>query len=294
VITVLLNPAAGTALDAGPTRLAALFEAAGAAVRFITLGAGVDTAAEVRAAIAGGAEAIVAGGGDGTVSSVASMLVGSTTPFGVLPLGTLNHFAKDLGIPLDPALAVGTIVAAHTSRVDVGEVNARVFINNSSIGIYPDIVVERERLRALGRRKWIAAAIATARVLRHSRGLVVQLTSGHATVPERTPFVFVGNNEYETEGLHLGARRRLDCGKLFAYRAPRLRPRDLPKMLALALVGRVRRTHTLDAVPTRELDIHTPGRRRVRVALDGEVHVMATPLHFRIRPLALTVIVPAA
>jgi diacylglycerol kinase family enzyme len=282
-----------TPTDDRPALLARLFEAAGAAAQFVMLGAGVDTAAAVHAAVADGALSVVAAGGDGTVNSVASALVGSSTPFGVLPLGTLNHFARDLGIPLDLPLAVATIVAAHTTRVDVGEVNGRHFVNNSSIGVYPDIVVERERLRKEGYRKWIAAAIASAKILRHYRGLTVWLQAAHAKRRTRTPFVFIGNNEYEVEGLRLGARRRLDCGKLFACLAPRVHARDLPKLLALALIGRVRKSHTLESFPATELQVDTPRHRRVRVALDGEVSRMATPLRYRAHPRALTVIVPA-
>jgi diacylglycerol kinase family enzyme len=294
VIAVFLNPAARVdPPEDGAAVLTGLFAAAGAAVRIVTLDPGVATAAAVRAAVTEGADAVVAAGGDGTVSSVASALVGGNTPFGVLPLGTLNHFAKDLHIPLDLGQAVATIVAAHTTRVDVGEVNARHFINNCSIGVYPDIVVERERLRQQGYRKWTAAALAIAHVLRQYRGLRVRLETAHAHARARTPFVFVGNNEYETEGFRLGARKRIDCGRLFAYLAPRMHARDLPKMLALALLGRVRTTHSLESFPTSELEVDTPGRLRLRVALDGEVRVMTPPLRYRILPAALSVIVPA-
>jgi diacylglycerol kinase family enzyme len=294
MITVLLNPRSG--LDANADRatlLAGLFEAAGAAAEFVTVEPGFDTDAAVRAAVAGGSESIVAAGGDGTVSSVASALVGSSTPFGVLPMGTLNHFAKDVGIPLDLARAVATIVAGHTTRVDVGSVNAHHFVNNSSIGFYPDIVVEREKLRGQGHWKWAALAIATARVVRHHRGVRVRLDASETRQRTRTPFLFVGNNEYQVEGLRLGARAGLDCGTLVAYLAPRVHARELPKLLALALIGRVRKTHTLQSLPTAALDVDTPSRRRLRVALDGEVVVMTPPLLYRIKPLALTVIVPA-
>ncbi len=129
--------------------------------------------------------------------------------------------------------------------------------------------------------------------MRHSPGVRVRLQSEQTHAQTRTPFVFVGNNEYEIEGMDLGGRRRLDRGTLVAYLAPRLGAADLPKLLALALAGRVRRTRTLESFATRELEIDTPGRRRLRVALDGEVRVMATPLRYRVLPGALAVIVPA-
>lgn len=294
MIAILLNAKSGINAPADqPARLAQMFAAAGAAVRFMPLAGGVDTAALVHAAVADGATAIVAAGGDGTVNSVATALVGSATPLGVLPMGTLNHFARDSGIPFDLPAAVATIVAAHTTRIDVGAVNDRLFLNNSSLGVYPDIVVEREKLRQQGYHKWVALAIASARVVRHYRGLRVRMEADQTRGRARTAFLFVGNNEYEVEGLRLGARARIDCGALFAYLAPRVHARELPKLLGLALLGRVRNSHTLESFPARELRVETPRRRRLRVAIDGEVTVMRPPLLFSIKRLALTVIVPA-
>ena len=293
MITVLLNPWAGTAGPSElPSRLTELFQAARLRARIVsppTAAATVDTA---RAAAASGADVVVAAGGDGTVSSVASALAGSATPLGVLPLGTLNHFAKDAGIPLDLARAVQVIVERHVTRVDVGEVNGRTFVNNSSIGVYPDIVVQRDELRRQGHRKWTAFALATARTLRRYRGVTVRITADGSTETARTPFLFIGNNEYHVDGIRLGGRDRLDAGRLFAYLAPRLRSRDLPKLLALALFGRARAHEGLECFAAVELHVATR-RGRLRVALDGEVALMKTPLHYRVRPQALGVIVPA-
>jgi diacylglycerol kinase family enzyme len=222
---------------------------------------------------------------------VASVLVGSNVPLGVIPCGTLNHFAKDAGIPLDLEPAVHTVVHGRVTRVDVGEVNGQVFLNNSSIGIYPSIVVQREALRRQGYWKWTAFAVATVKILRHYRGVVVRITAGDSTHVARTPFLFVGNNEYEVEGRRLGARDRLDSGQLFAYLAPRVHARDLPKMLVRALIGREH--DTLQSFAAVSLQVGTPGRRRLRVAMDGEVVLMSTPLHYRVRSQALTVIVPS-
>jgi diacylglycerol kinase family enzyme len=294
VITVLLNPVAGLKHDeAMPGRLSELFAKAGSSVRIVPLGAGTDAEQTVRSAVQTGAAAVVAAGGDGTVRSVAAGLVGSRTPLGVLPLGTLNHFAKDLGIPLDLEQAVEAIAARHQRSVDVGAVNDRVFVNNSSIGIYPDIVAAREDLRRQGHRKWAAFALATARILRQYRGVRVRLEAGALTKSAVTPFLFVGNNEYQVEGIRLGSRLRLDAGHLYAYLAPRLRGPDLPKLLALALAGRAMENHVLESFATCDLEVETPAMRAVRVALDGEVTLMTVPLRYRILPRALNVIVPA-
>jgi len=295
LITVIVNQAAGTKRDEQVrARLAELFRGRGVPEKLIEI---IDcrTAARVTEAAASaartGTEAVVAAGGDGTVNAVASALAGSDTPLGVLPLGTFNHFAKDLGIPLDAEAAVQTIARSHTKRVDVGGVNDRIFVNNCSLGVYPDVVMERESLRQQGHRKWTAFAIATARVLRHYRGLIVTITAGGRTIGVPTPFLFVGNNEYQVEGLRLGKRTRLDRGRLFAYLAPRVHGRELPKLFAMALIGRASE-HTLAAFATCELQVDTPQERMLRVALDGEVVLMNTPLLYRVRPLALNVIVP--
>src|SRR5215207_1701290 len=144
-IVVVLNARAGNASgDARiDTRIGELFGAAGSRAEIVVLQAGQSPADAARAAKEH-ADIVVAAGGDGTVSGVAAVVAGSDAALGVLPLGTLNHFAKDLGIPLDLAKAAAVVAARHIRRVDVGRVNDRVFINNASIGVYPGIVEKRE------------------------------------------------------------------------------------------------------------------------------------------------------
>jgi diacylglycerol kinase family enzyme len=290
VIAVLLNPTAGGSKTSDlPRKLEASFAAAGAAARVVVLDSPASTAGAVRRALDSGATVVAAGGGDGTVSTVAGALLDTGVPLGVLPLGTLNHFAKDLGLPVDLEQAVTVIASGRRLSVDVGEVNGRAFINNASIGIYPDIVVEREALRASGYRKWPAFVIATGKVLRRFPGVVVRVSTDEATETFRTPFLFVANNEYQVDGISLGRRTRLDQARLYAYVAPRQHARDMPKLAVSAILGRATRHPSLRAVATSELDVDTPGRRMLRVALDGEVIYMPTPLRFRVRPGALDV-----
>jgi diacylglycerol kinase family enzyme len=295
LISVLLNPAAGlTQTEDRCARVTQAFAAAGADAHVMLLRSPEAARDAARQALAAGASIIVAGGGDGTISTVASVVVGTKTPLGVLPLGTLNHFARDIGIRADLDAAVATIVAGYTRDVGVGEVNGGTFLNNVSIGIYPDIVVERERLRQVGYHKWIAFAMASARILRRYRRLAVRLAAGEVAAGARTAFLLVGNNEYQVDGLSLGARSRLDGGRLFAYLAPRVHTRELPKLLVLAVAGRARKRQVLESIAATTLQVDTPRRRRLRVALDGEVIAIRPPLEFRIRPAALRVIAPAA
>jgi diacylglycerol kinase family enzyme len=293
VIVLFLNPKASVKhVPDLPAYLTLLFKTDGLAIRIVPLEPQERTGDAVRAAIAEGVEAVVAAGGDGTVSSVASALVGSDTPLGVLPIGTLNHFAKDLHIPLDLPRAAHVIAQRHAIDVDAGEVGERCFVNNSSIGFYPNIVVARDELRREGYSKWTAFALASARILWRYRGITVRITRAGTTETVRTPFLFIGNNEYVVEGIRLGERSRVDGGHLYAYLAPRLQARDLPKLLALALIGRAN-AHTLEVFAADELIVSPARSRRLKVALDGEVTVLTTPLRYRTRPRALRVFVPA-
>lgn len=291
-IVVIVNSSAGTAAkrERIEIELADLFRAAGREAEVIALQRGQDPTPLAREASAR-ASIVVAAGGDGTVGSVAGAVVDSTAALGVLPLGTLNHFAKDLHIPLDLADAIAVVVAGQIGHVDVGQVNDRVFVNNSSIGIYPSIVEEREALRRRGHRKWPAMALATIAMLRRYRGVTVSVDIDGARQTWRTPFVFIGNNEYDIDGPRVGGRARLDDGRLMVYRAPRVRARHLPVLVAKALIGR-RQADDFEILPACELWIDAGGTRRLHVAVDGEVLTMRAPLHYLARPRALRVVVP--
>ena len=236
---------------------------------------------------------VVGGGGDGTIAAIAAALVGTDSALGVLPMGTLNHFAKDLGIPVELEKAVQTLFTGKVVRVDVGEVNGRIFLNNSSIGFYPRIVQEREREQRQGSSKWVAFVRAAALIVQQSRTLHVELNEDHSHRQSYdTPFVFIGNNRYALAGLEIGTRAILDGGKLWVCAPPYASRLTLITLALEALLGFV---HDADlaAFETEQTDVHMH-RDHVQVATDGEVNVMRTPLHYCIRPGALRVVVPSA
>ena len=237
------------------------------------------------------AEIIVAGGGDGTLNSVASAVVGTEKVLGVLPLGTLNHFAKDMRIPLELPEAIKTIAHGRTVEVDVGEFNSRIFLNNSSLGLYPSIVREREKQQRLGYRKWPAFVWAAWSVLKRYPFLDLRLQADGKAVATRTPFLFVGNNQYEMETLDIGGRSALDEGALSLYLTHRTGRLGLIRLAWRALFGGLNQEKDFLALTTEELSIETR-KKRLRVALDGEVAVVEPPLHYRIRKKALKVRVP--
>ena len=268
-----------------------LFTAHGVDARVVVV-SGRDVADTARRAIRDGASLVVAGGGDGTIGTVASAVAGTSATLGVLPLGTLNHFAKDLRIPIDPEGAARTIAERHSIAIDMGEVNGRSFINNASIGLYPRLVWEREKERRGGHRKWIAVAVATGRLWRDYRRVrvVVRTDDRHRIV--RTPFVFIGNNEYQLDGTQLGGRQRLDGGCLHVCTAPGMTRVELVRVLLAAFTGRLHGDDHFESLFAPDVSIEAR-RRRIGVTLDGELWIAETPLSFRIRRGALRVLVPA-
>ena len=292
-IAVIINGGAGNGHDdAAASDLRKKFRAHGCEAEVTLAKSGDDMIAAARKAIADGKQVVVAGGGDGTINAVASVMAGSGVDFGVLPLGTLNHFAKDVGIPLELDEAVRNIAEGRRIAVDVGEVNDRIFLNNSSLGLYPDIVRDREKQQhRLGRGKWPAAAWAALAALRRFPFLDVGVGVDGKQHARRTPFVFIGNNEYIMQGLSIGARERLDAGVLSLYVAQRPGRLGLVRFAWRALWGHLAQERDFDVMLSEQFDIATR-HRRLRVATDGEVTLMATPLRYRIRPQALSVIVP--
>jgi len=292
-ITVIINGSAGSGHDdAMAADLRQRFRAQGMEASVILARDGKELIASAKEAVAQRVDMVAGGGGDGTQNAVASVLAGTGIPYGVLPMGTLNHFAKDLGIPLDLDGAVRTIATGVPKQVDVGEVNHQVFLNNSSLGLYPDIVRDREKQQSrLGRGKWPAAVWATVAALRRYPFLSVRMQADDTRLARRTPFVFIGNNEYTMEGLAIGARSRLDAGTLSLYVAQRPGRLGLLRFAARALFGGLKEERDFDVLLAREMTIETR-HRHLHVAFDGEVEKMATPLRYRIRPGALTVMVP--
>ena len=288
---VIVNAGAGGAGadDVAERVRAALAEAGIAAVVRVASGTSCRDAAALAAADPSCA-AVVAVGGDGTVSAVAGAVAGTGKPLGILPLGTLNHFAKDLGLPLELADAARALATALPRTVDVAEVNGRVFVNNSSIGVYPRAVRTRKRLRArLG--KWLAMGLALVRVIVRIRPLSVRIRWEGGARPRRTTFVFVGNNVYDTELLATQRRAALDAGVLGVYAGAERSRLGLLRLALRALRGRIDPARDLEAlvVPWVTLESH---RRTLLVSVDGEVVRLAPPIRYRIRPGALRVLAP--
>ena len=238
-------------------------------------------------------DALFVGGGDGTVSAAAGCLVGTEVALGVLPLGTFNHFARDLGLPLPWHEALAALATAQPRSVDVGEVNGRIFINNCSLGSYPDAVRERDALRRTrGAAKGFAMLLATIKVFRRLRRMRLRIETPGETLALRTPFMFVGNNAYSGHVFDHSLRPRLDDGRLWLYTT---RARGRLSLLRLAWQSFIHRIDAADALESHsvtEATITSEIGRSIPIAADGELLDVQAPLRFRSRPKALRVLAP--
>ena len=209
----ILNSASGNGgSEQIADRVQQIFEQHGVSCLVMKAGLGTNIEALAGAAIAGGAEMVVAGGGDGTLRAVAQTLAGTQTIMAVLPVGTLNHFARDLEIALDLEEAAAVAAAGTAVNLDVAEANGQVFINNAVIGLYPAYRSEKDHSEARGwghRASTMAGLLAT---LWRYPILKVRFSVNGMDMVRRTPYVLIGNNEHAMEGSRPWERRRHDRG----------------------------------------------------------------------------------
>jgi diacylglycerol kinase family enzyme len=237
-------------------------------------------------------DGVIVAGGDGTIHSVASALVGSSKPLGILPLGTMNHFAKDLHIPLKLEDAVRVISEGHQTAVDVGQLNGDFFINNSSIGLYPQIVKKREfEMIRFGKNKWASMVKAAFAVMRRLPFVTVKIVVEGREMVRTTPFVFIGNNRYKFDLLKIGKRESLEKNELCVYIAKAMDPKHLFMLFIRAGLGMLHRAKDFDYFVVTSVTVEST-KLPVDVAMDGEVVTMDGPLEYKTRPKSLQVIVP--
>ena len=290
-VPVLVNAGGGTAKAKGDRlaeELETAFAAAGVAIDLRLLD-GCDIAAT--AADLSTRPLVVVGGGDGTLGCAAQALVdGGGATLGILPLGTRNHLALELGIPADLGEAAKLIAGGTTRCIDLGKVNGAVFVNNASIGFYPHMVRERAEISLP---KKLAAIPAAARALGRMRHHRLRLALNDAERDVVTPMLFVGNNRYTLEAGHLGERAALDDGVLSIYAIASRRRLALIGFALRILAGRADRDRDFATIGE-AVELVVAGRSHdIDIALDGEVKRMTMPLRFAVEPGALRVIAPA-
>jgi YegS/Rv2252/BmrU family lipid kinase len=292
-VPVLINRGGGAAAADSEIaeKVAAALVTAGLQVE-VDLVDGGECEVRCRAVAESGEPLLIVGGGDGTVAAAASALAGTDTSLGVLPLGTLNHFARDLGIPTELDGSAKVIAAGKERHVDVAEMNDRIFINNSAIGLYPLMVVDRDlQRRRLGRSKRLAMIVASLRTLARFNHQRLTLTVNDQQAQIDTPLLFVGNNDYRIDLGAPGQRDSLEDGHLCVLVMRRKTRRGLIAASVRALLNRSRPDDMVRLDSVERLRVSSL-RSQLAVSLDGEVARVAPPLDYRIRKKALRVIAP--
>lgn len=292
-VPVLINASGGMAASMGDVleaEVRAAFEKASVAIELLLLdGGGMQAAVAERAHL----PLVVVGGGDGTIGCATAEVLRGKAALGILALGTRNHLARELGVPLDLPAAAKLIAGGKKRRIDVARVNGQLFINNASIGLYPAMVRVREEEQAAHRvPKWIAAVPASWDALKRLRHHRLRLRVPGGTKDIATPMLFVGNNHYSLEAGRIGTRDALDDGLLSVFALASRSRAGLIGFALRAVMGRVHRQEDFAAIgDVTELTV-TGRSRDVDIALDGEVRRLSMPLDFTLEKGALRVIAP--
>lgn len=291
---LLFNGRSGTALNTGVTSeaLAELFAAAGHSVS-IDADQHLPMAKRLARIRRSSAEVIIAAGGDGTVTAVAETIVDTPKSLAILPLGTVNALARDLGVPLDLRQWLAAIETMEPRHIDVGEVNGRIFLHKVVVGFVPGLAVGREQIRG---RTEIGAKIGFLkfflRRLFRSRRIAVEIAGlDGGTQVRRVVAVAVANNAYD-EGLgRIFSRTEFDRGTLTLYLLKHLGFFDVLRLTAEMLLGKWQQDEALEIETASVLTIRAR-KRMLKVMLDGDVRGLSVPLRFRIRPAALAILAP--
>ncbi len=294
-IGVVLNRDSGTLRDGDAEKMA---ETIAEIVRTHHHSADVKLVAgsEIEAALAAARkshDAVLVGGGDGTISTAAAVFAGHKTALGILPLGTMNLFARALAIPLKLEDAVTALVTGETRRIDVGEVNGEIFVHHVTLGLHPRIVAGREKQSYRSRLgKKLAGLRTWWKLVRQAPRLRLRLEFDKERLSLRTASLIIANNPFVEKLGGLPHSEVPDQGKLAVYAAQTRDWKELLAMSAQAGLGKWESNSRLDFLEGRQVVIHAQ-RRKLLVSVDGELIHLATPLKARILPGSLQVLCPA-
>ncbi|WP_242481192.1 diacylglycerol/lipid kinase family protein [Rubrivivax gelatinosus] len=286
--------------DETEKRIADALAAAGRAgqVDFAPKGTLAEVAARAASAAAADGGAIVAVGGDGTINAVANAAWDAGCVLGVVPQGTFNYFARTHGIPTDPDAALAALLAASPRAVQVGRVNGHVFLVNASLGLYPDLLEDREAWKSrFGRSRLVAFGAALATLAGEHRRLRLAVELGGKTQLVRTQTLFVGNNRLQFEQVGLPQARAIEHGRIGAVMLKPLGSWRLLGLLLRGAIGRLGEADTVESFAFERMVVRPwlPAGTRIKLAYDGEVVRVRAPVVFEVAPRPLVLLLsPAA
>lgn len=283
-LAIVLNPDSGKS-ETSRSEIKKLFSSHEVLLEFFDIKQGTDKLTDRIAKYK--PHTVVAIGGDGTVNAVANIVTRLNLPMGVIPAGTLNHFAKDMGLPIDPPEAAAVIAKHKTTKIDYGTINDRVFVNNCNLGGYPETVIKRDELSNLPS-KWLAGAVAAVKVWNQHKRQKFELHVDAKKLQINAGSLFIGNNRYQLKGIQFTSRTQLDQGKLQLVIIKTGRIRHL---LGIAVHFIFKRVHEkADVYEANVIQIDSR-KTKYNVAIDGEVVELKVPLSIKVHSKALQVLV---
>ena len=295
-ITIIINIASGhNEKDELLENILGRLTAAGIPASAVRIGKGEDVEGKAEPAVLK-AKAdngiVVAAGGDGTINSVAGLCYKHGVTLGVLPLGTYNYFARDLGIPLETEGAVDVLIAQNEKSVAIGLIEGRVFLVNASIGLYTDIIETRERYKAkLGRYRFVALVATVVSLFRAQKHLTCKVKSAKEEISQKALAVFIGNNALQLENIGLTPAEHSDPDALAIIIVKRMTLFQKCRMLFWAMFRNLRVEERVDHYTATDFTIET-SKKYVTAVLDGEIMNFTSPLVFQAKPGGLKVIAP--
>ena len=287
---VFFNPSSG--VKASAAEMTALEQAVlDAGLEIVRVKPGLDCLSLIRDRMRERTRLFVAAGGDGTINAVIQPLIHTDAILGVIPVGTYNHFARDLGIPLPWREALEVVLSGATRPVDAARVNERFFVNNVSMGLYPEHVSRREE-KGRDYPRWKARLLAAFATLQKYPHIAVTLESEHHQEVVRTHVLMISNNGYDLSRLGIESPRlALEEGRLSVYWLPHVPRLTLMRFVAHYLAGRVREAPGFRSFRTSRVKVQS-SKDHLHLGIDGEVATMETPLVITIVPQSLSVKVP--
>ncbi|MDB6116783.1 MAG: Diacylglycerol kinase family enzyme [Verrucomicrobiaceae bacterium] len=268
-----------------------IFEALGCKAEIQKVKA-VEVQSALKVARDGGSDAVIVGGGDGTVATAATIFAGHQKPLGILPFGTFNLAARDVGMPMDWQEAAKLLVSSPVGEIDLLEVNEKLYMCLVVLGFYPSQVMSQAEYHG----SWIVKSIYT---LWHSLKsaatfppLHLRLKDGESVQTYRTRLVLLANNDYEDIFGIIPRRRSLDAGYFTVYVSKHQTRLGLLKSCVTWIMGRWKQDREISVMRATELDLDVKRKRRVSVMMDGELEKIDLPFTVKLRPKALRAIVP--
>lgn len=241
--------------------------------------------------------AVVVAGGDGTINAVVQAVLPTRRPFGIIPQGTFNYSGRAHGIPLDAAEAANALLTARLEPVQVGMVNDRAFLVNASVGLYPELLQDREKYKhEYGRHRSVALWAGLKTLLREHRQLLVEVEHEQGHEHQLTPSIFVGNNALQLEQVGLDEAKDIERHRLAAVIVEPVSTAELLWLAARGMLGRLGEDERIRNFPFRSMTVRLLNgakRRAIKVAVDGEIIHCQQPLTFRVADHPLMLLTPS-